>query len=74
MIGVTAAASASVYFLRGQVNFLLAAPLMIGVVAGASIGTRLMRSAPPLRIKLLFAILLLVIAADMIFQGITRYR
>ena len=74
MIGVTAAASASVYFLRGQVNFLLAAPLMIGVVAGASIGTRLMLSTPPLRIKLLFAILLLVIAADMILQGLIRYR
>jgi len=74
MIGVTAAASASVYFLRGQVDFLLAAPLMIGVVAGASIGTRLMRSTPPLRIKLLFAILLLVIAADMILQGVIRYR
>ena len=74
MIGVTAAASASVYFLRGQINFLLAAPLMIGVVTGASIGTRLLRSTPPLRIKLLFAILLLVIAADMILQGVTRYR
>ena len=74
MIGVTAAASSSVYFLRGQVNFLLAAPLMIGVVAGASIGTRLLKSTPPLRIKLLFAILLLVIAADMILQGIIRYR
>ncbi len=72
MIGVTAAASASVYFMRGQVNFLLAAPLMIGVVAGASIGTKLMRTTPPLRIKLLFAALLLVIAADMILQGVIR--
>jgi uncharacterized protein len=73
MIGVTAAASASVYFLRGQINFLLAAPLMIGVVAGASIGTRLLLSTPPLRLKFLFVILLLAIAADMIIQGIIKY-
>jgi len=74
MIGVTAAASASVYFLRGQVYFLLAAPLMVGVVAGAAIGTRLLRSTPPLRIKLLFAILLLLISVDMLIQGVTKYR
>ncbi len=74
MIGVTAAASASVYFLRGQVYFLLAAPLMIGVVVGASVGTRLLRATPPLKMKLLFAILLLLISIDMIVQGISRYR
>ncbi len=74
MIGVTAAASASVYFLRGQVYFLLAAPLMIGVVLGAYFGTRLLRATPPLKMKLLFSILLLLISVDMIVQGISRYR
>ncbi len=74
MIGVTAAASASVYFLRGQVYFLLAAPLMIGVVAGAAIGTRLLRSTPPLKIKLFFAILLILISVDMLIQGVVKYR
>ncbi len=73
MIGVTAAASASVYFLRGQVYFLLAAPLMIGVVLGSAVGTRLLRSTPPLRLKLLFAILLLVISIDMVYQGIAGF-
>src|SRR2546427_4454307 len=55
MIGVTAAASSSVYFVRGDVQPLLVAPLMIGVVIGAAVGTRLLRRTPPLRIKLLFA-------------------
>lgn len=73
MIGVTAAASASIYFLRGQIYFPLAAPLMVGVVAGATIGTRLLRSTPPLRMKLLFAVLLLTISVDMIIQGIAKY-
>src|SRR5713226_9322139 len=73
MIGVTAAASASVYFLRGQVNFLLAAPLMLGVVVGATVGTRLLLSTPPLRLKVLFAVLLLLVSADMIVKGIDTY-
>jgi len=74
MIGVTAAASASLYFLRGQVHPLLAAPLMIGVVAGSAVGTKLLRVTPPVKVKLLFSILLLLISVDMLIQGINLYR
>lgn len=70
MIGVTAAASASVYFLRGEVHPLLAAPLMIGVVAGAAVGTRLLRRTPPTRVKILLAVLLAFIALNMILRGL----
>jgi len=69
MIGVTAAASSSVYFVRGDVQPLLVAPLMIGVVIGAAVGTRLLRRTPPLRIKLLFAILLVAVSIAMILKG-----
>src|SRR5712692_5285158 len=74
MIGVTAAASASLYFLRGQVHPLLAAPLMIGVVAGSAVGTKLLRVTPPAKVKLLFSVLLLLISVDMIIQGVNLYR
>jgi uncharacterized protein len=74
MIGVTAAASASVYFLRGQVHPLLVAPLMMGVVTGAFFGTRLLRKTPPTRVKLLFALLLVLVSIDMIIQGINVLR
>ena len=50
MIGVTAAASAGVYFARGDVDPVIAAPVALGVVLGASgplvlarIGNRLLR-------------------------------
>jgi len=69
MIGVTAAASASVYFVRGDVQPLLVAPLMVGVVVGAAVGTRLLRRTPPLRVKLLFAILLVTVSVAMILKG-----
>lgn len=71
MIGVTAAASASIYFLRGEVHPLLAAPLMIGVVAGAAVGTRLLRKTPPTTIKALFAVLLVFVALNMVFRGLS---
>ena len=70
MIGVTAAASGSVYFLRGDVHPLLVAPLMIGVVGGAAIGTRVLRVAPPIRVKLAFGILLGVVSILMILKGL----
>src|SRR5262249_53761770 len=38
MIGVTAAASAGVYFTRGQIDPILAAPVALGVLAGAMVG------------------------------------
>jgi uncharacterized membrane protein YfcA len=69
MIGVTAAASSTVYFARGDVQPLLVAPLMIGVVIGAALGTRLLRRTPPLKVKLLFAILLIAISVLMILKG-----
>ncbi len=70
MIGVTAAASASVYLLRGDVHPLLAAPLIIGVAAGALLGTRVLKVTPPTRMKVAFGILLAAISLLMILKGL----
>src|SRR5262249_33462128 len=40
MIGVTAAASAGVYLSRGYINPTVAMPVMLGVLAGSLLGTR----------------------------------
>ena len=69
MIGVTAAASASVYLLRGDVHPLLAAPLVIGVAGGALLGTRVLKVTPPTRVKVAFGILLAAISLLMILKG-----
>ena len=42
MIGVTAAASAGVYFARGDIDPFVAAPVAAGVVLGATLGSRIM--------------------------------
>jgi len=70
MIGVTAAASGSVYFLRGDIHPLLVAPLIIGVVGGAAIGTRVLRVTPPNLVKVAFGILLGVVSILMILKGL----
>lgn len=69
MIGVTAAASAAVYLLRGDVHPLLAAPLIIGVAGGALLGTRVLKATPPTRVKVAFGSLLAVISLLMILRG-----
>jgi uncharacterized protein len=69
MIGVTAAASSTVYLFRGDVNPLLTAPLIIGVAGGAILGTRVLKLTPPTRVKIAFGILLAAISVLMILKG-----
>ncbi|HZD12914.1 MAG TPA: sulfite exporter TauE/SafE family protein, partial [Candidatus Binatus sp.] len=70
MIGVTAAASATVYLSRGQVYPLLVAPLMLGVVIGAALGTRILHFAPPRKVKAIFGVLLVVTSILLILRGL----
>ena len=69
MIGVTGAASVAAYAWRGHLNLGLVSPLVVGVLAGAMIGTRLMIRAPTAALKKLFAVVLFVIAAEMLLKG-----
>lgn len=43
MMGVTAAASATVYLFQGDIQPAIAAPVAIGVLVGATLGTRIMQ-------------------------------
>lgn len=70
MIGVTAAAGASVYFVRGDVQPLVAGPVALGVLAGAMIGARLMVKLKGSTLRLLFIPLLVYIALQMGWKGI----
>lgn len=70
MIGVTAAASAAVYFTRGQINPLLAAPVALGVVGGAMTGTQLLVHARARVLRLIFAGLLGVLTVQMLIKGL----
>lgn len=70
MIGVTAAASASVYISRGYVEPAIAMPVMLGVLLGSLAGARVLPVLPVLTLRRLFAIVVGVIAIEMIVNGI----
>lgn len=69
MIGVTAAASAGVYFARGDVHPLIAAPVALGVLGGAWAGTRVMSRLRSATIRRLFIPVILLTAIEMIIRG-----
>lgn len=71
MIGVTAAASAGVYLSRGYVASGLAAPVMLGVLAGSLLGARLLLRIRVPILRVLFAIVIVVLGIEMIYSGAT---
>lgn len=70
MIGVTAAASAGIYFWRGDVVPLVAAPVALGVLIGATLGAKLLPRLPGKLIRIMFLVTLVVIAAQMLLRGL----
>jgi uncharacterized protein len=69
MIGVTAAASAGLYFKRGYIDPGLTMPVMLGVLGGSLAGTRLLIGATPRVLHLIFASLVGVMAVELIYNG-----
>ena len=72
MIGVTAAASAGVYFSRGYIDPVLSMPIVIGVLAGALIGARILLKSQTKKIRVVFAVVISFLAFEMIYNGIVK--
>jgi uncharacterized membrane protein YfcA len=70
MIGVTAAASAMVYYTRGEILPSIAAPVAIGVLAGARTGARLLGRLSPAVIRWVFIGFAGVSSLQMLWKGI----
>ena len=71
MIGVTAAASAGVYLGRGYIDPGLAMPVMLGVLLGSFLGTRVLVAARVGALRLLFVLVILALGLEMIYKGLT---
>ncbi len=65
MIGITAAASAIIYLLRGGIDVYVAGPTAVGVFMGASIGSRTVHRIDVRILRFLFVGVLLVTAWQM---------
>jgi uncharacterized membrane protein YfcA len=70
MIGVTAAAGAGVYLSRGYIDPGLAMPVMLGVLGGSVTGARVLTNAKVRVLRLVFAIVIGVLAIEMIYNGL----
>ncbi|MCD2256828.1 sulfite exporter TauE/SafE family protein [Lactobacillus sp. CC-MHH1034] len=69
MMGVTAAASATVYFFNGSIRPEIAAPLALGILTGATIGSRLMQHLRAKVIRIIFIPIILYMGIQMVLRG-----
>ncbi|HET7241467.1 MAG TPA: sulfite exporter TauE/SafE family protein [Gemmatimonadales bacterium] len=70
MIGVTAAASAGIYLARGYVDPGLAMPVVLGVLAGATLGARLLTTTRSAMLRMIFAVVVAALGVEMIINGL----
>jgi uncharacterized membrane protein YfcA len=70
MIGVTAAAGAGVYLSRGYIDPGLAMPVVLGVLMGSLFGARVLFGAKTRSLRIIFALVILALGIEMIYNGL----
>lgn len=70
MLGVTACAGAVVYFARGMVDPLVAVPVVLGVTAGALLGSRLAIRVKTSMLAIILAVVLFALSVQMILAAV----
>lgn len=71
MMGITAAASAVIYLLHGEIDPYVAGPTAIGVFLGASFGSRVAHRIGLGYLRLLFVVVLLYTAIQMLLRAVS---
>ena len=71
MIGVTAAATAGIYFKRGYIVPGLAMPVMLGVLLGSMLGAMALMKMQTKILRIIFSVVIAVMAIEMIFNAVT---
>jgi len=71
MIGVTAAASVGLYLKHGYIDPGLGMPVMLGVLAGAFLGARLLPRMKTSVLRHAFSAVIAILAVEMIYHGLT---
>jgi uncharacterized membrane protein YfcA len=73
MVGVTAAASAVIYFQRGQIEPVLAMPVVVGVLMGAFFGSKILIAINVNLLRKIFSWVIAVLAIQMIYRGLMPF-
>jgi len=69
MIGVTAAAGAFIYLQKGYIDPRLCLPVIIGVLLGAIMGAKILLKTNTKNLRIMFAIIILLVAINMMYKG-----
>ena len=69
MIGVTAAASAGIFFRRGDIDPAIAVPVALGVLLGATVGAMVMTRMSNVWLKRVFLPVIVLVALNMLARG-----
>jgi uncharacterized protein len=72
MIGVTAAASAGLYLNRGYIDPGLSFPVVLGVLSGAYIGSKILVKTKTKILRLVFTAVIAILGIEMVYNGITH--
>jgi uncharacterized protein len=70
MIGITAAVSAGIYFAHGFINPALTFPVVLGVLAGAFCGARLLSKIQNQILRIIFSVVICLLGVQMIFNAL----
>ena len=70
-MGVTAAASALIYLHKGQIDPSIAMPVTVGVIIGATLGAKILIRTKTDKLKIVFAVVVTLLALQMIYKGIS---
>jgi uncharacterized membrane protein YfcA len=71
MIGVTAAASAGIYLSRGYIDPGLSMPVMLGVLVGSLLGTKVLVKVDPKWLRRVFSTVIVALGIEMLYKGIS---
>lgn len=71
MIGVTAAAGAFIYLQKGYIIPQLCLPVVVGVLLGAMLGSKILLKSDTGKLRIVFAVIIFIVAIDMIYKGLT---
>ena len=70
MIGVTAAASAGAYFMRGNIVAAIAGPVALGSVVGAVLGARILMRTSNEKLRVMFVVILVALGIQMFLEAL----
>ncbi len=69
MVGITAVATALVFYSRGEIDPTVVVPAVVGIFAGSQLGSRLTRRVRTQRLVLIFVVILLYLGVSLLFRA-----